>query len=93
MMILTKLMMTKVLVSITREGLGSGLDSRFLTTCHASQLGFNQGNDDDAHHHHHHDDNDDDDDDDGDGYDDDNNAEDDDNERRVILAGRTSTGE
>ena len=92
MMILTKLMMTKVLVSITREGLGSGLDSRFLTTCHASQLGFNQG-DDDAHHHHHHDDNDDDDDDDGDGYDDDNNAEDDDDERRVILAGRTSTGE
>ena len=85
-------MMTKVLVSITREGLGSGLDSRFLTTCHASQLGFNQG-DDDAHHHHHHDDNDDDDDDDGDGYDDDNNAEDDDDERRVILAGRTSTGE
>ena len=92
MMILTKLAMTKVLVSITREGLGSGLDSRFLTTCHASQLGFNQG-DDDAHHHHHHDDNDDDDDDDGDGYDDDNNAEDDDDERRVILAGRTSTGE
>ena len=41
MMILTKLMMTKVLVSITREGLGSGLDSRFLTTCHASQLVFN----------------------------------------------------
>ena len=47
MMILTKLVMTKVLVSITREGLGSGLDSRFLTTCHASQLGFNQGDDDD----------------------------------------------
>ena len=41
MMILAGLMMTKVLVSITREGLGSGLDSRFLTTCHASQLVFN----------------------------------------------------
>ena len=79
-------MMTKVLVSITREGLGSGLDSRFLTTCHASQLGFNQGDDDDHPHH-------DDDDDDGDGYDDDNNTDDDDDECRVILAGRTSTGE
>ena len=64
MMILTKLMMTKVLVSITREGLGSGLDSRFLTTCHASQLGFNQSDDDDVdhQHHNHHDDGDDDDD-------------------------------
>ena len=81
-------MMTKVLVSITREGLGSGLDSRFLTTCHASQLGFNQGDDDDDYHHHH-----DDDDGDGDGYDDDNNTDDDDDECRVILAGRTSTGE
>ena len=78
-------MMTKVLVSITREGLGSGLDSRFLTTCHASQLGFNQGDD----HHHHHDDDDDDD----DGYDGDNNTDNDDDECRVILAGRTSTGE
>ena len=92
MMILTKLMMTKVLVSITREGLGSGLDSRFLTTCHASQLGFNQGDDDDDHHHHH-DDDEDDGDDDGDGYDGDDNANDDDDECRVILAGRTSTGE
>ena len=90
MMILTKLVMTKVLVSITREGLGSGLDSRFLTTCHASQLGFNQGDDDDDDHHHHHDD----DDGDGDGYDDDNNTDDDDDDEcRVILAGRTSTGE
>ena len=35
------MVMTKVLVSITRAGLGSGLDSRFLTTCHASQLVFN----------------------------------------------------
>ena len=78
--------MRKVVVSITREGLGSGLDSRFLTTCHASQLGFNQGDDDDHPHH-------DDDDDDGDGYDDDNNTDDDDDECRVILAGRTSTGE
>ena len=79
-------MMTKVLVSITREGLGSGLDSRFLTTCHASQLGFNQGDDDDHPHH-------DDDDDDGDGYDGDDIVDDDDDECRVILAGRTSTGE
>ena len=86
MMILTKLAMTKVLVSITREGLGSGLDSRFLTTCHASQLGFNQGDDDDHPHH-------DDDDDDGDGYDGDDIVDDDDDECRVILAGRTSTGE
>ena len=92
-MILTKLMMTKVLVSITREGLGSGLDSRFLTTCHASQLGFNQGDDDDDHHHHHDDVDDEDDDDDGGDYDDDDNADDDDDECRVILAGRTSTGE
>ena len=78
--------MTKVLVSITREGLGSGLDSRFLTTCHASQQGFNQGDDDDHPHH-------DDDDDDGDGYDGDDIVDDDDDECRVILAGRTSTGE
>ena len=45
------MVMTKVLVSITRAGLGSGLDSRFLTTCHASQLVFNgeeeDGDDDD----------------------------------------------
>ena len=39
--------MRKVVVSITREGLGSGLDSRFLTTCHASQLGFDGGGDED----------------------------------------------